>query len=1412
LKIEIFVGLLLLLIIEGNQLIVSPVFSKISSEFELKPLEIKGPTFAEVNETISFIVTSEGLPVKGTMVSFAGYVKETDNNGTACFQIDFAGCFKVTAEKEGFKTNSTLLWVFPRGNEKLPIRGFMAGAEQVGNTFITFRMVGANFVFIKVYYLYDKDGSVYPGIVTDGFQKVPKDLQREDLAEQIRLARAWGLKVFLIADAESLPGVPGPPPQFTTDEAKEKFLKQAREEALSLAEFAEREKVSILMPMLGLVGYPSEAFSIYREILPELRKRFSGKLASFAFEVEEIANGKFSHYNREFNYSGLDLITPLFAIDLFTDSKSELGRAIDKALDFGAYLKDKYKVLLAPIVLSDFNLFGRRYSIYQKFFENFSNHEDAKNWLTELIIKKSLERNVDGIFIYCTHFFGMPLLPHGTWENLHPYWQSRKALDIARKYFTIPFNKEKEDALAAIEYASLLANRVINETSNPALLNWVKNKIQQAFDAYRKEDCYTSIVTSQEILYFLYHIQNPLSVRLNGENEEWQFLDPFFFNPSQANNLFHCKYRYDEEKCKQWGNLKLIYATNDQENLYLLLEFYDKLPSSLPYISIDISGEWNHKSGKEFLVDLEHNSISLRIYENLSNIFRPENIAPMSVRITKNHVIELEIPLKILNYPKKVNIIVWYPSIAPWGDIKIDIVDWSTYSFPPKLSKDFYPNNLTREMLLTKLTEAEKKSGRVSSNETWRGTILITGDVTVDEDATVTVEPGTVIFVAARTDDQKSGRPSPPDRFNPKDPVKTEEYVINRVEIEISGSLIAQGTDEFPIIITSSAQDPQSDDWMGIIVHRNGRLRFERVLMEYFRIFSISSKGVRISKSILRNMMECIVIIGSEDELLTINPIITESYIYNSGHMTITVRSGSPIITHNVIYARNDMGFPGFEYGTIAVDFFAKPVIEHNFVEGGSPLKYEGYDIWGRYIRFINGSGLILHAYFGAIVKYNTFFNCSNTGIEINPYQWIIEKNNFVNNIVNVKIFGKFEPEPSDIWQQRLLENFNTIPLNSISLTNNYWGTCDENEVNRSIAIFQEAHSKVDVYLKPFGKYFIWDALPQWRRFVWRGMKDYSNITLSTSLNNTTIGENIKISGFIYPAHPNSKVTLTYTMPNGTILTRNVTTKALGEFEDIVTPNIAGNWTVRASWSGDYDHEGAKSIEISFSVLKGKSSLPLLVSKDNIKEGEQIIISGSINPPLAKAEITLTFEMPTGLTFTKAVLTDSDGSFSYVLIPKDVGIWKLHASWPGNENYEGASSPTLLFTVIALKPAEFVFTNLTITPMQAEVGQTITISVKVTNVGEQTGTYNVDLKLNGTIVNSKIVSLRGEESTIVMFELVKEEAGTFNVEISGLKGTFIVKELSLPLWQEYWYLIVSIAIISIAFFLFLMIRVKYRKV
>jgi hypothetical protein len=145
-------------------------------------------------------------------------------------------------------------------------------------------------------------------------------------------------------------------------------------------------------------------------------------------------------------------------------------------------------------------------------------------------------------------------------------------------------------------------------------------------------------------------------------------------------------------------------------------------------------------------------------------------------------------------------------------------------------------------------------------------------------------------------------------------------------------------------------------------------------------------------------------------------------------------------------------------------------------------------------------------------------------------------------------------------------------------------------------------------------------------------------------------------------------------MPNGVALTRNVATKALGEFEDTITPDMAGNWSVKASWSGDRDHEGAESIELWFTVLRGRSSLSLSASSVNLRRGEQVTFSGFINPPLTGVAVVLTFRGPGGLALTDTVHTGLNGSFSYVFTPRDVGVWSVNVSWLGNENYEGASS------------------------------------------------------------------------------------------------------------------------------------------
>lgn len=407
--------------------------------------------------------------------------------------------------------------------------------------------------------------------------------------------------------------------------------------------------------------------------------------------------------------------------------------------------------------------------------------------------------------------------------------------------------------------------------------------------------------------------------------------------------------------------------------------------------------------------------------------------------------------------------------------------------FPPMLAHDFYPNGVTRENLLARLPAAVQKTGSIDQDENWENVIRITGDLSIQQGVTITIKPGTIVFVSARSDDQHSGSSSMKDNYNPKDPVKDENYVQNRVEIYNRGSLIAKGTKEQPIIITSDASNPQSDDWLRIGTE-NAQLEFERVIIEYFRVFAIGSGGqVTIRKSIVRNMMECVVIRGENEDLLTISPTITQSYLYNAGHHVITVRSGSAVITHNIIRARPDMEFPGFEYGALSVEFFTKPIIEHNFIEGGPQILYDGY-VHGTYYGNLDAHSAVLFSGFGASVAHNTFYGSSGAGLETVSSgaatvekPWTIENNNFLSNGTNLIMNEIFEPEPADVWGLQLIENYPVTSLESVSLANNFWGTGDESEAQSSVTI----NTTAEVNCVPFKTNFIQEALPNWDEFEW---------------------------------------------------------------------------------------------------------------------------------------------------------------------------------------------------------------------------------------------------------------------------------------------------------------------------------------
>jgi hypothetical protein len=102
----------------------------------------------------------------------------------------------------------------------------------------------------------------------------------------------------------------------------------------------------------------------------------------------------------------------------------------------------------------------------------------------------------------------------------------------------------------------------------------------------------------------------------------------------------------------------------------------------------------------------------------------------------------------------------------------------------------------------------------IFKDTTWSGTVLINGVLTVFENITLTIEPGTVIMFK-KIDSNGDG--------------------FGENEMYIRGEVVAEGTKEKPIIFTSAETDKKPGDWIAInmMVSEGKRNVFKNCILEY---------------------------------------------------------------------------------------------------------------------------------------------------------------------------------------------------------------------------------------------------------------------------------------------------------------------------------------------------------------------------------------------------------------------------------------------------------------------------------------------------------------------------------------------------------------------------------------------------
>lgn len=101
----------------------------------------------------------------------------------------------------------------------------------------------------------------------------------------------------------------------------------------------------------------------------------------------------------------------------------------------------------------------------------------------------------------------------------------------------------------------------------------------------------------------------------------------------------------------------------------------------------------------------------------------------------------------------------------------------------------------------------------------------------------------------------------------------------------------------------------------------------------------------------------------------------------------------------------------------------------------------------------------------------------------------------------------------------------------------------------------------------------------------------------SVAPTSVTLGNTVTVSGYVIStlSTPVSgvSVTLTYTKPDATTLTRTVTTGTDGSFNDAYNPSVAGSWSVKANWLGNANHLGSTSFAAAFTVTNPGAGVPM---------------------------------------------------------------------------------------------------------------------------------------------------------------------------------------------------------------------------
>lgn len=177
----------------------------------------------------------------------------------------------------------------------------------------------------------------------------------------------------------------------------------------------------------------------------------------------------------------------------------------------------------------------------------------------------------------------------------------------------------------------------------------------------------------------------------------------------------------------------------------------------------------------------------------------------------------------------------------------------------------------------------------------------------------------------------------------------------------------------------------------------------------------------------------------------------------------------------------------------------------------------------------------------------------------------------------------------------------------------------------------------------------------------------------------------------------------------------------------------------------------------------------LSISPSSVETGDTVTITATvanIGDETGSYVVNLKIEGTTEETEQVSLGPSESEEFTWTVSEATAGTYSVDVNGETGSFTVTAPPPT---------PANIAYDDISVSPMAVMEGDTVTVTVTLENTGEESGSETVELKVDGTMVDSETVTVAGEDTETVTFTITAGETGVYSIEVGSLSDSYSVE-------------------------------------